>query len=226
MVQVTILLPTFNEESTIRNTIDDIMEFAPDSNILVIDSHSTDRTTEIAGGMGATVISIPGRGKGRAVRTALKEVILPCYKTPCYIMLDSDFTYPAQYIPRMIAMLDKGADVVMGYRRYKSPGSMTFVNNLGNKALSFLAGMLYDYWVPDVCTGMWGFRREALERFSLTSNGFTLEADLFGNAMKTKCKVRQLPISYRARPDGSHAKLKVRDGFAIGWFLIKNKFRR
>ena len=122
-------------------------------------------------------------------------------------------------------MLKKNADVVMGYRRCKQTGSMTFINSIGNHVLSFLAGVLYDYWVKDVCTGMWGFRREVLEKYNLTSNGFTLEADLFVNAMKNKNAVRQLPISYRARPDGSHAKLKVRDGFAIGWFLIKSKFK-
>jgi len=71
---------------------------------------------------------------------------------------------------------------------------------------------------------MWGFRRDALKKFKLTSPKFTLEADFFVNAVKTKCNITQIPISYRARVDGSLPKLKVSDGFDIGWFLIKKRF--
>jgi dolichol-phosphate mannosyltransferase len=218
-----VLLPTLNEEATIGQTIDDVRRYAPDSEILVIDSCSGDRTVDVAINMGATVISVDLRGKGRAVREALGKLAT---KSDYYIMMDSDYTYPARHIPQIIEELSNGVDVVMGYRKKRDRGAMTAVNTFGNKALSFLASVLYNYWVRDVCTGMWGFRKEALEDFNLTSNGFTLEADLFTNAVKVGCEIRQIPIGYRARPDGSVAKLKVSDGFKIGWFLIKRRFGR
>lgn len=219
-----VLLPAYNEEAIIAQTINDVRRYGDGCDILVIDSYSRDRTADVAVNMGTTVISIVGRGKARAVRGALERLLLD--GTPYYIMMDSDYTYPGKYIPRIINELDKGADVVMAYRNRRAPKSMSLVNLVGNKALSLLASMLYGFNVKDVCTGMWGFRIDALRKFALTSIGFTLEADLFANSMLNGCCVTQIPISYRARADGSLSKLKVSDGFKIGWFLIKKRFGR
>jgi len=217
-----VLLPTYNEEKTIVQTIHDVMRYGHECQIIVVDSYSGDRTVEAALNMGTEVISVPERGKARAVRGAFERLLKD--GTPYYIMMDSDYTYPAKYIPRIIKELDNGADVVMGYRNRRAPNSMTVVNFMGNRVLSLLASVLYGFFVNDVCTGMWGFRAEALRKFALTSIGFTLEADLFANAVLTDCYIKQFPIYYRARMDGSVSKLKVSDGFRIGWFLIKRRF--
>ena len=113
----------------------------------------------------------------------------------------------------------------MGYRSIKEEGSMTTINGVGNLGLSLLASFLYGKWVRDICTGMWGFRKSALKKFTLTSPRFTLEADFFVNAVKTHCNIVQIPIEYRARPDGSLPKLKVKDGLEIGWFLVKKRLQ-
>ena len=68
---------------------------------------------------------------------------------------------------------------------------------------------------------MWGFKTSILKSFDIQSKGFTLEAELFTNCVKGKYKLEQIPIGYRKRLDGSYAKLKIRDGFKIAWFLIK-----
>ena len=220
-----VLLPTLNEECTIRQTIEDVREFAPRNSIIVVVDSSTDKTAKIANEAQAMVIGVPKLGKGRTLRDAL--LVLPTLypDTTHYIMLDGDFTYPARYIPKMLDMLEQGADTVMGYRKKREAGAMTRTNLFGNVMLSLIAQVLYGYGVKDICTGMWGFRREAIDRFKLTSNGFTLEADLFQCAVKTGCKVTQFPIRYRARPDGSTAKLAVFDGVKIGWFLLSKRFQ-
>ena len=226
MSKVVVLLPALNEEQTIGNTIRDIRRFLPDDDILVIDNCCTDRTAGIAKNMGALVMRAPIKGKGRAIRDALGVVNISSAMQATYcIMMDSDFTYPAEYIPKIIDELDNGADVVMGYRNSKASKSMSLLNSAGNVLLSFLASALYGYRPKDLCTGLWGFRREVTEKFVLTSNGFTLEANLFSNAVGLRCRIKQIPISYRARPDGSRAKLKIRDGFRIGGFLIKERVR-
>ena len=226
MSKVVVLLPALNEEQTIGNTIRDIRKFLPDDDILVIDNASTDKTTVIANKMGATVLTSPKRGKGRAIRDAIDVLrISPKLQADYCIMMDSDFTYPAKHIPAILKELENGADVVMGYRNSKDAKSMSLLNSAGNVLLSLLAGALYGYRPKDLCTGMWGFRKEATEKFDLISNGFTLEANLFSSAMRTKCRVKQIPISYRARPDGSKAKLKIKDGFRIGGFLIKERVK-
>lgn len=221
----TVLIPTLNEEQTIGATIADVRKYVPDCHIVVVDS-SSDKTADIASKMGATIIGVPKRGKGRAVRDALNIIpaIFPKPHSDFYIMLDGDSTYPAEHIPDMLTLLQNTADVVMGYRRWLDPGSITFLNGIGNAGLSLLASILYFRWVEDLCTGLWGFRKEALDKFRLTSDGFTLEADLFTNAALTKCRIAQMPIHYRARPDGSKTKLSVFDGFRIAAFVIRKRF--
>jgi dolichol-phosphate mannosyltransferase len=216
-----VLVPTLNEAGAIGQTIEDIQRYAPACRIVVIDSHSTDGTQGIAAGKGATVTSAPRGGKGLALRSALPD-ILHDYPDYYYIMLDGDFTYPAKHIPAIIAALDKGADTVIGYRTSKEKGSMTQVNRIGNWGLSMLC-WVYGVRVRDLCSGMWGFKGVKLTGFYLTSDRFTLEADLFVNAVKNKCRLAQIPIGYRARADSGRTKLKMSDGFRIAWFLVCNR---
>ena len=215
---LTVILPTLNEEGAIGQVIDEIRSLPGFScDILVVDS-SSDNTYNIASSRGVHLISVPPNGKGYAIKKALEVV-----KTPYVIMMDADYTYPAQYIKIIFGRLSGGYGAVIGYRKWKDKDSISLINLVGNKLLSLLASILYRRKVYDVCSGMWGFRKDILDRFILKSNGFTLEAELFINTIKSDCKFIQIPISYRARLSGSKAKLKVWDGFKISWFLIRRK---
>ena len=218
MSEVTILLPTYNEEKSIAKVLDEI---PASCKILMGDGISTDRTRHIARSKGVEPIKIYAKGKGSAIRELIKYV-----DTPYTIMVNADFTYPLSYSHTIYHLLSKsGADVVIGYRHVKEKDSMSFTNSLGNWLLSLSASVLYEKRVYDVCTGMWGFKTEVLKRFSLTSTHFTLEADLFVNSVRSKCRIEQIPVAYRARLEGSKAKLKVLDGFRIGWFLLRRRFK-
>lgn len=218
--EVTILLPTLNEEKAIGKVIDEIKELPFNCQALVIDGLSIDRTREIALGKGVLVLFEVRKGKGIAVRSALRFI-----DTPYIIMVNADYTYPIQYTTTVYQLLSlSGADVVLGYRNIKEKDSMSLTNSLGNWFLSLLASILYKKRVYDVCTGMWGFRTDSVKKFDLTSMGFTLEADLFINAIKNGCRIEQIPIAYRRRLEGSAAKLKIWDGFKIAWFLLKGRF--
>jgi glycosyltransferase involved in cell wall biosynthesis len=219
---VTILLPTRDEELSIVATIAEINKFLPNVKIIVIDGLSTDRTVELARQFdNVSITNVIDKGKGIAVRKTIKFV-----DTKYVVMMDADFTYPAKHILEVLTQLDNGYDVVLGYRRYRQAQAMSCVNVVGNRALSFLSGTLYQKWVYDVCTGLWGFHRGVLDKFRLTSSGFTLEADLWTSAVKTGCRITQIPIEYRARLSGSVTKLKVSHGIEIGMFLIKSRFRK
>jgi len=222
--EVAILIPTLNEENGVGQTIDDVLEHVPDCQIYVVDGHSTDNTVEVAVGRGASVIST-SRGKGRAVR-----VVLPCLLDMPHhkylVMLDGDNTYPAKYIPEILRELKDGADAAMGCRIIREDGSMTRANIVGNWGLSMLASVLYGIAVKDVCSGLWGFQYSVLRKFVLTSNGFTLEADLLMNTMRNGFRLSQIPIEYRARSDIRESKLRIWDGFKIAGFLVKSRFRK
>ena len=218
-MDLTVMLPTYNEELTIGRVIDEIRSLPIECEILIGDGNSSDRTYSIAESMGVTPISIKERGKGNAIRKLIREV-----NTPYVIMINADYTYPIKYTQLIFKLLSmEYYDVVIGCRLFKEKGSMSSANTLGNFLLSMLASILYRYRIYDVCSGMWGFKKEVLDKFNVTSGGFTLEADFFSNSVKNKCKIIQIPIEYRARPDGSLAKLKVWDGFKIAWFLIKRR---
>lgn len=219
MKSITVLLPALNEEKAIGKVIQDIKHLPIDCAVLVVDNLSTNGTVVEAKALGVKVVREKRKGKGNAVRTGFKHI-----KTSFVVMVDGDFTYPAKHIPGIIRCLENGADVVIGYRHKRAKGSMSRKNTIGNCGLSILASLLYGVHVKDVCSGMWGFSRKALSKYKLSSNGFTLEADLFINTVKGKHKLVQIPIEYRARLDGSVAKLGIKDGFKIGWFLIKGRF--
>jgi len=220
--EVTVVLPAYNEEESIGGVIDEILALPVKCDILVVDNGSTDETYNIATYKDVKVITEPEKGKGSAIRKGFKLA-----KTPYVVMMNSDYTYPAVYIEDLLwRMKELEFDVVMGERLEKERNSMSPINSFGNKLLSYLASFLYGRSVSDVCTGLWGFRKTALDKFNLTSGGFTLEADLFVNSVRNDCLIDYLPISYRPRINGSKAKLRIKDGFKIGWFLVKNKWTR
>jgi glycosyltransferase involved in cell wall biosynthesis len=219
MPKLIVLLPAYNEEKAVGTTVREVRQHVPDARVVVIDNRSSDKTAEVARGAGAEVLPVELPGKGNAVRS-----VLPWLENYDYlVMMDSDCTYPADHIPSIVERLEEGYDVVMGYRYQCEDKAIPSVNLVGNRLLSLEASILYRQKVIDVCTGMWGFRREAIQRFNLTSPRFTLEVDLFINAVRTKCRFAQIPIRYRCRMNGDKSKLKIKDGLEIGWFLLRNR---
>lgn len=222
---IVVLIPTLNEAKAIIKTLDDVLEYLPECQIVVLDSYSSNGTVDLVKSKPVAIINAPKGGKGLAVRSVLARV-MSTFTGKCYVMLNGDYTYPARHILEFAELIENGADVVIGYRNLRAKGAMSRMNAIGNWGLSMLASMLYRVRVKDVCSGMWGFHRDVLFRYKLSSKGFTLEADLFVNTVKGKYKLTQIPIEYRARLDGSVAKLGVGDGFKIAWFLIKSRFGR
>jgi len=222
--RVSIVLPARNEEAAIGRTLRalpratlEAMGFSVE--VVVLDGHSTDRTAEIARRHGATVVADRERGKGAALRHA-RHLLRGDY----VVMLDADGTYAADAIPRVVGRLAfGGADVVMG-RRVPQAGAMSRMHEYGNSLLSVGASMLYGRACPDLCTGLWGFRAEALNRLPLRSRGFELEAELFALSARLGLKIQRVRTDYLPR----HGRAKLSggpDGLRIGWWLVRSRFR-
>lgn len=218
MPDITVILPTLNEERAVGKVIDGIKALPVKCDIVVVDGRSRDKTVGIAEAKGVRIIIEERKGKGIAVRTALSQI-----DTSYIVMIDADGTYPIREIVPIYKALLK-YDVAKGHRSWCKKGAMTKTHKFGNYILSLLASILYGHRTRDVCAGLWGFRRECLARFNLTSMGFTLEADLFINTIKSGCTLKEFPINYKKRIEGDKAKLMFRDGLEIGWFLIKRRF--
>ena len=225
MPRVCIIIPTLNEAEAIGKVIDEIPRQAIQQKgyeveVVVVDGDSTDGTRQIAEAKGAKVMVEPRRGKGRQMRRALEIA-----DADFIFMLDGDNTYPPSYIPEMLELLRGTYPVVIGSRlRGKiEKGSMSLLNMIGNHLLTLMANLLYRTSISDLCTGYWGMRSEVISHLNLTSNGFDLEAELFGQIAKKGYQIGEVPIYYRRRQ--TPPKLRsIRDGLKIGWTLIKRRF--
>ena len=214
MDKVIVVLPAYNEEKTVGKVIDEIRLLGLGYDILVVDNNSTDKTAEIAKARGVQYLFVKEQGKGCAISKGFKSV------SGTTVIMDSDYTYPAAYIPALVGSL-KEYDVVLGWRKYKDPGAMTSTNSIGNYLLTKLANLLYGTHIHDVCTGMWAFRD--VRPLVIESKGFTLEPEMLIQARRYGWKIGEVSIHYRAREGTS--KLNILDGFKIGAYLLRERFR-
>src|SRR2546427_3616321 len=170
MPEVSVIIPTMNEESSIGAVIDEVQTALVGwpSEILIVDTDSRDRTRDIATAKGARVVPEPRRGYGRAYKTGFAAA------TGTFVSaLDADLTYPAHRVPDLLtALAEDRADFVSGDRLSGlSDGAMTGMHRVGNEILNFAFRTLYDSGIRDSQSGMWSFRRSILSRLRLVPHG-------------------------------------------------------
>ena len=108
MKKVAVLIPCYNEEKTVQKVVEDYRRVLPQAEIYVYDNNSTDKTAELAAQAGAIVRREYRQGKGNVIRSMFRQI-----DADCYLMIDGDDTYPAEYAPEMVRMiLDGEADMV------------------------------------------------------------------------------------------------------------------
>ena len=221
------MLPALNEEQTVGKLIKEIpLKILEDKGytveLVVIDNNSTDNTRAAAEQNGATVIFEPRRGKGNAIKTALRAI-----EADFIFMLDADYTYPPIYIAEMIEAL-KQNDVIIGSRLKgkREKGAFTWLNFTGNVLLSLLATIMYQRRISDVCTGYWGFKAAVVKNLCLEHvSGFELEATIFTQIARKGYSLAEIPIYYRRRTGGPPKLKLMRDGLIIALTLIKGRIK-
>jgi dolichol-phosphate mannosyltransferase len=210
--RVTVLLPTYDEAATIGDCVDGYREAGFDD-ILVMDGGSTDGTREIAEDHGARVETQSTRGKGEAVREAVRDSIDRKY----VLMADADGTYLPEQADRMLAPLDEGYDHVIGDRfADMEEGAMTRLNQVGNRTTNWLFSRIHGKGLTDILSGYRAFSRESFERLSLSADGFGIETEMAVECAKRDVPTTAVPITYLQRPKGSNTNLHpIRDGSII-----------
>ncbi|QKG91801.1 S-layer glycoprotein N-glycosyltransferase AglJ [Halorubrum salinarum] len=210
---VCVLLPTMNEAETVARVVADFRD-AGFENLLVIDGGSTDETRSIAREAGARVVEQSGRGKGQAVREAVRDHV----RAPYVLMADADATYDASDAAAMLdPLLDGEADHVIGNRfADMRPGAMTRLNRIGNRLINLAFRAIHRESYRDILSGYRAFTRESFLRLHLTADGFGIETEMAVECVKNRVSVAVVPITYRERPGGSATNLHpVRDGGVI-----------
>lgn len=218
--KVAVLIPCYNEELTIRKVIRDFKEQLPQAEIYVYDNNSTDKTAEIAKSEHVIVRHEPRQGKGNVVRQMFLDI-----DADVYIMVDGDDTYPAAEVHQMIAAIDEGYDLVIGDRlsngTYFSENTRAF-HNFGNRLVRSSIQMLYNTKIEDIMTGYRVFSKPFVKSFPVLSKGFQIETELTIHAVDHNFRIKEIPISYKDRPEGSESKLNTySDGMKVCLMIAK-----
>ncbi len=214
MSKTAVLIPCYNEEQTIRKVVLDYKEALPEADIYVYDNNSTDKTAEIASEAGAIVRKEPRQGKGNVIRTMFRDI-----DADCYIMIDGDDTYPAENAKEMENLILNGScDMVIGDRlssTYFKENKRPF-HNFGNVLVRNLINRLFKSDVKDIMTGYRAFGKTFVKTFPVLSSGFEIETEMTIHAVDKNFLIREIPVTYRDRPEGSHSKLNTYfDGFKV-----------
>ncbi|MFH1011409.1 MAG: glycosyltransferase family 2 protein [bacterium] len=220
-----VLIPCYNEEITIGKVVTDFKNFTPGAKIYVFDNNSTDRTAQIARDAGAIVIKSPRQGKGNVVRHMLSVV-----DADLYIMIDGDDTYPADMAGEMIAAVeDSGVDMVVGMRlSHYDEKAFRRMHEFGNRFVAWLVSFLFSSKVTDILSGYRVFTKNFARNIYLKSSGFEVETEMTLQALAKDYVIKEVPIRYGRRPEGSISKLNtLSDGIHIlkAIFLIFKEYK-
>jgi dolichol-phosphate hexosyltransferase len=222
---LSILMPVFNERSTVEAAIDDALnaELPVDSRELVlVDDGSTDGTRELlqsrAWPGNVTVVLHPrNRGKGAAVQTALQHATMELAA-----ILDADLEYRAADLADVLEPLVSGeARVVFGTRAWTSQSSFSFWYVMGNKSVTMATNVIYNCWISDVMTCHKAMRTELFRSLRLRERGFGIEPEIAARVLRAGEQIHEVPISYRARSREAGKKLTAVDGLRVLRTLIR-----
>lgn len=222
MVEVSVIIPTMNEETSIGAVIDEVRAALADRDveILTVDTNSQDRTNEVAASRGARVVPEPRRGYGRAYKTGFAAA-----RGRYVCTLDADLTYPAASFPDMLRLLDADqADFVAGDRMTRlSREAMTDMHRIGNTMLNIAFQFLYRFPMRDSQSGMWAFRRNLLPHLHVLHDGMAFSEELKAEAIHHGYRYAELPIAYRPRV-GEKKIRSLNDAFQNFLWLFRKRF--
>ncbi|MCP2261524.1 dolichol-phosphate mannosyltransferase [Streptoalloteichus tenebrarius] len=239
--RVGVVLPTYDEAETIAEALRRLAELdLPDLCVVVVDDGSPDGTADLAeqaaadwreGRLLHVVRRTSKDGLGRAyvagMRTALE---LGC---AAVVQMDADLSHPADAVPRMIAALADGADVVVG-SRYAEGGELDadwpWSRRLLSRAANTYVSVLLRMGVRDATAGFVAWRAEVLERMDLStirSNGYAFQVETKWRARQLGAELREVPITFSERAAGSSKmSLQVKlEGLAMPWRLLLSRRR-
>jgi glycosyltransferase involved in cell wall biosynthesis len=225
-MKVSVIIPVFNEQSTIEEILRRVNAQDIVTEILVIDDGSTDGTREILASLDESeklrvILHDDNQGKGAAVRTGFQNAT-----GDVFLIQDADLEYDPRDYPKLIQPIEEGiADVVYGSRFLGGPRrSVMFWHMVANRMLTFMTNLLYNTILSDMETGYKLFKREIVEGMEIHANSFDFEPEFTAKILKKKVRVYEIPISFNPRDYEEGKKIGLRDAFQAVWTLIKYRF--
>lgn len=214
---IAVLIPCYNEETTISAVVSSFARVLPKARIIVFDNNSSDDSVMQAEKAGAEVVSEPRQGKGNVVRAMFRKI-----DADIYVLVDGDNTYPANQAVELIGpLLHQEADMVVGdrlsSRAYDKENKRKF-HSFGNRLVRRMINLLFGSRLKDIMSGYRVFSRVFVKTFPVLSEGFEIETELTLHALDKRFPIVEIPIDYRDRPAGSVSKLST---FSDGSRILK-----
>ena len=222
---LSVVIPAFNEATTIGRVIQTVADQPLVGEIIIIDDASTDNTqTQLAS---LTALPIPlkilrhttNQGKGAALRTGIKAATLP------YVIIqDADLEYdPREYPTILEPLLEDRADVVYGSRFLGGSAHrvLYFWHRVGNGLLTLLSNMCTNLNLTDMETGFKAFRRETIQKIKIQENRFGFEPEITAKLARHGARFYEVGISYSGRTYQEGKKVGWKDGFRALWCIFR-----
>jgi glycosyltransferase involved in cell wall biosynthesis len=221
--KVSVVICALNEEDSIPMVLSKMP--ANLCEVLLVDGHSSDNTIALARQIypGIKVIIQDGVGKGAALRTGFRHAV-----GDIIVTIDADGSMDPADTVQLIDALYEGNDFVKGSRflRKKDSDDMTLIRLIGNKIFAWITSMLFGYRSTDVTYGYNGFWRDKYQTGELSSNGFSIETEMYLHAIKKHLKIREIAV-HEFNRHGGQAKLRTfRDGWLILRTILAMRFKK
>jgi len=210
--QIAVLIPCYNESTTLTSVINDFKYQLPHATIYVYDNASTDNSVEIAKAADAHVKHVSLRGKGQVVRRMFADI-----EADIYVMVDGDATYDAAYVHQAIDLLQNNSlDMVVCKRNPNGGHSFRPGHALGNRCFTKTVNLLFGHQFNDIFSGYRIFSRRFIKSFPAISQGFEIETEMTIHALQLGIPSAEIETPYQERPPGSTSKLHtITDGLRI-----------
>ncbi|WP_242095324.1 glycosyltransferase family 2 protein [Sphingomonas sp. CROZ-RG-20F-R02-07] len=212
--RIAVLLPCYNEEAAIAQTVAGFRAALPGATIYVYDNNSRDRTCAVAAAAGAVVRSERIQGKGAVVRRMFADI-----DADIYVMADGDATYDAASAPALVdRLLDEQLDMIVGSRVHEAAEAYRRGHQFGNALLTGMLTRLFGRSFTDILSGYRVFSRRFVKSFPSLSAGFEIETEISVHALELRMPVAEIETPYYARPEGSESKLST---YSDGWRILR-----
>ena len=224
-MKLSIIIPCYNEVSTIEKIIEKInLQTDIDKEIIVVDDYSTDKTrlileNELKDKIDHLVLNHQNQGKGYSIRKGIEKAT-----GEIVLIQDADLEYDPMDYKKLIRPIKEGlADVVFG-SRFLGLGErrvLYFWHTVGNKFLTLLSNMLSNLNLTDMEVCYKVFRSEELKKLKLTENRFGFEPEITAKIAKKNLRIYEVGVSYFGRKYKDGKKITWRDGFSAIRCIIK-----
>jgi len=223
MSTLSILVPVYNEERTLKRVMEALTLTLPESQIVYIDDGSEDRSLEIVRENARPkdiVITQENGGKGSAIRAGIIEAT-----GDFCVIQDADLEYDPADILMLLKKTENDLEAIVFGSRFLKPNSNIYpLYLLGNKTLTCILNILFCAHLTDSYTCYKLFPTAFLKTLPLQANGFELEAELSALPLRLGKKIREVPISYHPRTFAEGKKIGAKDAVKGMWTMLKIRF--